>query len=131
MLVNFSPKVLPFMRQCSDNKIRRMRCAFWVTKAADTHPEYVIIRAFPWQQWFRERAAILRLYLHCLSVVFLQYVLAVKGLNDLQLSTLQPLYKNASSSPSMTIRVDPKTKFLLPYCFSCKPKYHIFFNRKP
>ena len=44
-----------------------MRCACWVTRAADTHLEYVILLAFPLQQWLRERASVLRYtYLACL-----------------------------------------------------------------
>jgi hypothetical protein len=43
-----------------DNKIRRMRFACWITKATDTHSEYVILTAFPWQQWLLERASMLR-----------------------------------------------------------------------
>jgi hypothetical protein len=43
-----------------DNRIRRMRVACWVTKAADTRSEYVIHIAFPRQQWLRERASIFR-----------------------------------------------------------------------
>jgi hypothetical protein len=43
-----------------DNIIRRMRFACWITKATDTHSEYVILIAVPWQQWLRERASILR-----------------------------------------------------------------------
>jgi len=35
----------------------RMRFACWVTKATDTHSEYVILTAFPRQQWSRERAS--------------------------------------------------------------------------
>ena len=38
-----------------DNIIRRMRIACWITKATDTHSEYVILIAFPRQQWLRER----------------------------------------------------------------------------
>jgi hypothetical protein len=34
-----------------DNIIWRMRIAFWVNKIAETHSEYVIIIAFPRQQW--------------------------------------------------------------------------------
>ena len=37
-----------------DNIIRRMRFEYWITKAADTHSENVIIIAFPRQQWLRE-----------------------------------------------------------------------------
>jgi hypothetical protein len=32
-----------------DNIIRRMRFACRITKATDTHSEYVILIAFPWQ----------------------------------------------------------------------------------
>jgi hypothetical protein len=43
-----------------DNIIRRMRFACWITKATDTHAEYVILIAFPLQHWLRERASMLR-----------------------------------------------------------------------
>jgi hypothetical protein len=52
-----------------DNIIRRMRFACWITKATDTHLVYVIIIAFPRQQWLRERASILRLCVHCVSLL--------------------------------------------------------------
>jgi hypothetical protein len=42
-----------------DNKIRRMRIACWIPVAIDTHSEYVILIAFPLQQWLHERASIL------------------------------------------------------------------------
>jgi hypothetical protein len=42
------------------NTIRRMRCACWITKATDTHWEYVLFIAFPLQQRLRERASISR-----------------------------------------------------------------------
>jgi hypothetical protein len=47
-----------------DNIIRRMRFACWITKATDTHSEYVILIAFSRQQWLRERATMLCLYVH-------------------------------------------------------------------
>jgi hypothetical protein len=50
-----------------DNIIRRMRFARWITKATDTHLEYVILIAFARQKWLRERALTVRLFLHCLS----------------------------------------------------------------
>jgi hypothetical protein len=34
--------------------IWRMRIARWIPKATNTHSEYVIIIAFPLQQWLRE-----------------------------------------------------------------------------
>ena len=42
-----------------ENIIRRMRFAYWVPKVANTHSEYVILIAFPQQQWLRERAPML------------------------------------------------------------------------
>jgi hypothetical protein len=43
-----------------DNIIRRMRFTCCITKATDTHSEYVILITFPRQQRLRERASILR-----------------------------------------------------------------------
>jgi hypothetical protein len=57
-------------RQATDDNIiglRRMRFACWITKATDTHSEYVILIAFPRQEWFRERASMLRYTYMCLS----------------------------------------------------------------
>jgi hypothetical protein len=55
-------------RQTADNNIiRRMRIACWITEATDTHSDYEILIAVPRQRCLRERASILRLYLHCLS----------------------------------------------------------------
>jgi hypothetical protein len=51
-----------------DDIIWRLRYACWITKATDTHTEYVIVLiAFPRQHWLRERVSMLRLYVHCLS----------------------------------------------------------------
>jgi len=46
-----------------DNIIRRMRIACWVSKATDTHSEYVIgLRiSCPHEQWLCESAAVLHL----------------------------------------------------------------------
>ena len=58
-----------------DKTTRRMRFACWITKA--THTLGIcnsLLIAFPRQQWLRERASVLRLYVHCLpcssSVLF-------------------------------------------------------------
>jgi hypothetical protein len=51
-----------------DNKIRRMRFAFRMTKATDTHSEYLILIAFPRQQWLRERVSMLP-YMYIVSLV--------------------------------------------------------------
>jgi hypothetical protein len=39
----------------------RMRIACWIPKATNAHSEYVILIAFPLQQWLHERASLLRL----------------------------------------------------------------------
>ena len=50
-----------------DNILRSMRPACFITKTADIHSEYVILIAFRRLLWFRERASVSRLYVHCLS----------------------------------------------------------------
>jgi len=40
----------------ADDITRRMRVACWITKATDTHSEYVILIEFSKQPWLRERA---------------------------------------------------------------------------
>jgi hypothetical protein len=42
------------------NIIQRMRFAWRITKATNTHSEYVILIAFPRQQWLCERASMVR-----------------------------------------------------------------------
>ena len=54
-----------------------MRFACWVTKAADTHSEFVILICFARQKWFRQRALILH-YIHIASLVFLCEVKRLK-----------------------------------------------------
>jgi len=44
-----------------------MRITYWITKAADRHSEYVLLIAFPLQQWLRKCSLILRLIVRCLS----------------------------------------------------------------
>jgi hypothetical protein len=43
----------------SQTTIWLMRIACWITKATDTHPEYVLIFVFPLYKWLYERASIL------------------------------------------------------------------------
>ena len=61
----FFPKKLPFLRLCG--KILQNRTGhrwryntvhmqWWADKTTYTHSEYVILIAFPWLQWVRERA---------------------------------------------------------------------------
>jgi hypothetical protein len=47
-----------------------MRIACWITKATDTHSEYVILIAFPLRQWLRTCASKLR-YTY---IVYLVYI---------------------------------------------------------
>jgi hypothetical protein len=51
--------------------IWRMRIASWILKATNTHSEYVILTAFPLQEWLHERASLLRYYVRCLSGSFM------------------------------------------------------------
>jgi len=44
-----------------------MRFACWITNNTGIYSKDVIILAFEWQQWLRERASVLRLYVHILS----------------------------------------------------------------
>jgi hypothetical protein len=85
---------MAFVRKCrkyrtagqatDDNIIRRVLVVCWITKATDTNSEYVVIIAFPWQQWLRERASILR-YTCIVSLV-----------------TVLPIYATNSRSDSVT-----------------------------
>ena len=53
--------------------IWRMRIACWMPKATNTHSEYVILIAFPLQQWLHERASMLR-YTSIASFVYLNII---------------------------------------------------------
>jgi len=47
--------------------IWHMRIRRWVPKATNTHSEYIIIIAFPLQQWLLELASLLRYtYIGCI-----------------------------------------------------------------
>jgi hypothetical protein len=50
-----------------DNITWRMRFACRITKATDTHSEYVKLTGFLQQEWLCERAALLHSYVRCLS----------------------------------------------------------------
>jgi hypothetical protein len=70
------------MKTTDDNIIRRMRFACWITKATGTHSEYVILIAFPRQQWLRERASMSRyMYMDCLCLIYVSlYRILVDGM---------------------------------------------------
>jgi hypothetical protein len=65
----FPPKIAPFTRQCGQNvepdksqiATRRMRIAYWIPKATDTHSEYVMLIDFLLQQWLQGSAFIITL----------------------------------------------------------------------
>jgi len=50
--------------------IWRMRIAYWITKATNTHSEYVILITFPLQQWLHQQVSILHYtYIACLGTI--------------------------------------------------------------
>ena len=53
------------LQAADDNITQRMHFAYWITKATDTHSEYVIIIAFAQQQWLR--------YMHTASHVIFKF----------------------------------------------------------
>jgi len=52
--------------------IRRMRIACWITEATNTHSVYVILIAFPVQEWLQKRASMLR-YNYTVMLFFSTY----------------------------------------------------------
>ena len=55
--------------------IWRVRITCWILKATNTHSECVILIAFPLQQWWDERASMLR----CTCVACLVYLRLVSA----------------------------------------------------
>ena len=63
--------------------IWRVSTACWITKATNTHSEYVILTACPQQQWLRERASMLRYtYTVCLVNSHPHYTLSFFSLSS-------------------------------------------------
>jgi len=55
------------VRKATGDKIVRLICfACRINQATNTHSEYIILVAFPLQQWLCNRASMLRLYVRCL-----------------------------------------------------------------
>ena len=53
----------------------RMRFSFWITKATDTHSEYITLIALPQQEWLHERPSTLRYtYIGCTVVNSLDFL---------------------------------------------------------
>jgi len=65
-----------------DNIIWRMHFACWITKARDTHSEYVILLSFLPQQWLRKRVSLSRLYVHCPSYYYTDFNITVTFVRD-------------------------------------------------
>jgi len=67
-------KIMPFMitwknvveRGRPHITIWRLHIACWIPKGTNTHTEYVVLIAFPLQQWL-EKCFNVTLYVHCLS----------------------------------------------------------------
>jgi len=53
-------KYCKFRQATDDNKLQRMRFPCWIPKATGRHSEYVILIAFPLQQWLHEGFPLLR-----------------------------------------------------------------------
>jgi len=47
--------------------IWRTRITCWIPKATNTRPEYVLLTAYPLQQWLHEEHLIVTLHAHCVS----------------------------------------------------------------
>jgi hypothetical protein len=58
--------------------IGRMRKACWLTKATDTHSEYVILIAFPLKEWLHEGASVLLCMCVAYPVVEFNYWVLVR-----------------------------------------------------
>jgi len=54
--------------------IRRMRIPCWIPKATNTHSEYLILIAFPLQQWLKEGLSMLH-YTYIACLVTTQHIL--------------------------------------------------------
>jgi hypothetical protein len=60
-----------------DSIIRRMCLAYWITKAIDTDSKFVILIAFPLQEWLYECASVLG-YTYIVCAVTFQKEMYVK-----------------------------------------------------
>ena len=60
------------------NVILCMRFAHWISKAIDTHPEYVILIAFSLQQWLCKHTSLLcYMYIACLFIMLFNVFLLI------------------------------------------------------
>jgi hypothetical protein len=89
-----------------------MRTACWITKATDTHSEYVILIAFRRQQWLRERASILR-------YTYIVYLVSI-------ILPSTPRSSKLSHSFQFTINCHPTLRF----CIDCGTNSALKFVQK-
>jgi hypothetical protein len=61
-----------------NDSIRRMLFACWITKAANTYSEFLILVCFPSQKWLLERALVLRYR-------YIEFIILKRGTNILNL----------------------------------------------
>ena len=59
----------------SQTPIWHMRITSWIPKAINTRAQYILLIAFPLQQWLRERASMLRYtYIDCIVITGMERV---------------------------------------------------------
>jgi hypothetical protein len=92
-----------------DNIIRRMRFACCITKATETHSEYVILIAFTRQQLLRDNVPLLRYtYIACLGTKLgVMDVWITKGVKGLELCLYQKTLRWLNISTEYKIPTEP------------------------
>ena len=90
-----------------DNTIWHICFACRITKATNTHSVFIIIVAFPWQQWLNECASMFRYKdMTCLVFLFCVFRLVVncsQYLTGLHFSCITPSVKKLRSYTSLVI----------------------------
>ena len=85
-----------------DNIIWRMRFASWITKATNTHSEYVIHIALLQQQLLQASASMSALYVHCLSFTL---ELQCELLHRRDSKCPPPTYKSAEIRQNISLEI--------------------------
>jgi hypothetical protein len=95
-----------------------MRTACWITKSTNVHSQYVILIAFPLQQWLHERASVLRYtYIACLVLGENQIspgsiLQRVHFIRNLYLSLSLPLGFYCRGQLSYLVTITPPNQFI-------------------
>jgi hypothetical protein len=83
-----------------DNTIRHIQTASWITKATNTHSEYVTPLAFLLQQWLHERALIWSYtFITCLFIISLVQSTSWNNFRKITLNTVFPFTVRSSKKP--------------------------------